>query len=266
MVALALPMAAAYHRAPAGPAYLVKAFLHALFRRFGLDVVRYTPSRFPELRRLRVLEERAIGLVVDVGANNGDYARTIRRNGFGGRIVSFEPSSEAFCALQHAARADAAWEAHHLALGDRSGWADLHVAGNSLSSSLLLMRERHVRGAPESAVIGTERVRIARLDDIAETILGAAGRAFLKLDVQGYELQVLRGAVDTLSRVEAVEVELSLQSLYEGDSVFGDVLTALGDHGFSLVSLEDGFRDTDTRELLQVDGLFERLPIRRSHG
>ena len=80
---------------------------------------------------------------------------------------------------------------------------------------------------------------------------------FSKLDVQGTELAVLDGAAQTLSQVQALEIELSLFSLYDGDALIGDVLRRLDDEGFNLLSFHGGFREP-SGQLLQVDALFVR--------
>jgi FkbM family methyltransferase len=224
----------------------------SLLRRLGIDVVRYAPRNYPHLRRPLLLVDEDVDVVLDVGANDGSWARELRRAGLRGRIVSFEPLAESFAALERSAD----WEIHRLALGDRAGRARLHVSANRQSSSLLPMLDRHERAAPESAVIRSEEVEVARLDDLGAVRAGE--HAYLKLDVQGAELDVLRGAARTLESVRVVEAELSAVELYEGQALLGQVVEYLRAAGFDLIGLEPTFRDRVTGDLLQMNGLFRR--------
>jgi FkbM family methyltransferase len=226
-----------------------------MLRRLGVEVVRANDETVFELKRLRLIRDQRIDAVLDVGANRGQWARQLRRQGYAGRILSFEPLADAFVELERAAAGDPAWECRRVALGEADGEAELHVAGNSTSSSLLPMLERHRASAPESAYTGSEPVPAARLDTIAP----AGDRPFLKLDVQGYELSVLRGGERTLARVRAAECELSLVPLYEGQALLTEVVAELDESGLALVALERGFREPGTGRLLQLNGLFVRV-------
>ena len=93
---------------------VVRAQLH----RMGLDVIRYDAERSAELQRWQLFEERGIDLVLDVGANQGQYAGAMRRKGYHGRIVSFEPLASAYRELERRASAVPGWETRHFALGD----------------------------------------------------------------------------------------------------------------------------------------------------
>ena len=232
--------------------------MRALLRRFGYTLVAIEGARPAVPTRRSVLERYGISVVVDVGANTGQFGRTVRAEGYRGRIVSFEPVADAFDELARRAARDPAWDCRRLALGDRDGVAEIHVAGNSVSSSLLTVLDRHVAAAPGSRTARTESVPIACLDSVAGEVLPVAGAAYLKLDVQGAELAVLRGAEANLARVAAIEAELSLVPLYEGQPLFAEVVRRLDAAGFALVSVEQGFTDPATGELLQLDGLFVR--------
>jgi len=206
--------------------------------------------------RAQLLDERRIDVVVDVGANEGLYAARLRAHGYHGRIVSLEPLSLAFAKLERASAADARWQCIRTAVGARSGTATLNVAGNWASSSLLLMDARLPELEPRTAYVGTEECRVATLDELC--VVAPGERGFLKADVQGYELEVLRGAEDTLPRVEALDVELSLVPLYEDAPTAHEVTRYLEERGFTLRSTEPAFRDPRTGDVLQVDALFAR--------
>lgn len=227
-------------------------------RRAGFDLVRYDPSRTPELRRVRLIADRGVDLVLDVGANTGPFARALREAGYAGRIVSFEPQLAAFSELEAASGSDLAWDCRRVALGSSDGTVELHVAGNSSSSSLLEMTEQHVTSAPESRYVTSERVELRRLDTIRDEVVRRDDTVYLKVDVQGFELEVLRGAEETLEQVVAVEAELSFVPLYEGGAALMDVVSHLDERGFHLLTLDPVFVDSRDGRLLQVDGLFAR--------
>lgn len=230
-------------------------------RRLGYELHPYDPEPAPadeDMRRARLLASERIDLLLDVGANEGQYAVRMRRAGFGGRIASFEPLSAAFAVLERRTAQDPRWEARRLALSDADGHAQIHVAGNSTSSSLLDMDERHVRSAPESAYVGTEHVQTARLDSLWDELVQDGDRVFLKLDVQGFEMHVLRGAARTLGELRGVQAELALTRLYEGDSPWRKVVDHLAAQGFELAGVEPGFGDPESGRMLQFDGVFLR--------
>lgn len=211
-----------------------------------------------DARRMRLMDSLAIDLVLDVGANAGQYAQGLREAGFAGRIVSFEPLSEAFANLERHAVPDRSWEVHHRALGDEDGTAPINVAGNSWSSSLLPMGSRHLASAPESAYVDIEEVALSRLDSLWDEVVRPGERVWLKLDVQGFEGRVLRGAEGCQRSLAAVQLEMSLVPLYEGEDTWRELVDYLEEAGFELGGLEPGFSDPISGRLLQFDGIFIR--------
>jgi FkbM family methyltransferase len=201
-----------------------------------------------------------VDVVLDVGAATGGYGMGLREGGYQGRICSFEPLEDAFTVLERTAADDPRWSCLRLALGPEPGMAEINVAGNSDSSSLLAMGERHARSAPESVYIGTETVEVSTVDAVQERLVGSGERVFLKLDVQGFELEVLRGAESALPRFHGVQAELSLVPLYERAPSWTEVITYLQDRGFHVAQLQPVFADPATGEVLQVDGIFTRNP------
>ena len=97
-----------------------------------------------------------------------------------------------------------------------------------------------------------------RLDALGSEVLGGAQRIFLKLDVQGYERQVLEGATDCLDRVVAIDCELSLIELYVGQPLFREMIDYLDDLGFEPYHLDRTLSNESTGKTLQLDSLFVR--------
>lgn len=228
-------------------------------RRLGFDIVPYRAGSHAVARRQRLIAHHRIDTVLDVGANAGQFGLELRRLfGYRGRIVSFEPLSGAFTKLQRAARGDSNWRVLNMALGDSRGTQTIHVAGNSESSSILDMLSLHVEAAPRSRYTGEEAIRVETLDAIFEETCPSAKSVYLKIDTQGYEAQVLRGAARSLERIDTIQVEMSLAPLYAGQALFDDLYADLRSKGYALVAVENNFGDARTGHLLQIDGIFRR--------
>lgn len=241
-----------------------KAVKHLLRNVFGLDV-RWLKNAPPSAAQLNAQQlttsfrEFGIDLILDVGANRGQFACEIRSAGYSGRIVSFEPLAEAHALLLRESAGDANWSAHpRCALGDHAGEVEINIAGNSDSSSILPMLEMHRQVAPQSAYQDRERVPLQTLDAVAGPYLKEMQAPFLKIDTQGFEWQVLDGARDTLPHIRGVMVELSLVPLYEGQHLWREVMDRLEAAGFTLWAFTPAFSDVGQGRTLQVDGVFFR--------
>lgn len=197
-----------------------------------------------------------VSLVLDVGANQGQYAERLRAAGYTGDIVSFEPGTQAFKLLQKAAAADPRWSVRRAAVGSEEGSLVLNVSANSVSSSLLGVNQLHLEAAASSEVIRTEQVEVI---DLASLYVESDDRAILlKIDTQGFELPVLEGLGALADRVQLVQVELSLVELYLGQASYLQVLLKLEQLGFEPVGVLPGFAHPETRDLLQMDVLARR--------
>jgi FkbM family methyltransferase len=220
------------------------------FRSLGLEVGRYGDGLADQ--RSRILRATPECVVWDVGANTGQYGQDLRDADFHGLIVSFEPNSRAFHELKVRASRNEPWQTERVALGRSAGVANLNIAKNSQSSSLMPMLPTHYMAAPTSVYIDTEAVQVKSLDSFASVCLGPA---YLKIDTQGFEMEVLEGAVTLLTQVIALEVELSLVPLYDDAPLMPEVLTHLYDMSFRLIALERVFWDRDSGRTLQINGL-----------
>jgi FkbM family methyltransferase len=236
---------------------LHRAVVRAL-RRAGWDLHRH-PGWFDFAhRRAVLLRARGVDLVVDVGANAGQYGEELREYGYGGEIVSMEPLREPYARLAARAGGDPRWTALRTAAGSQPGELTINVAANSDSSSALAMLDRHLDAAPQSAYVGHEQAPVDRLDAIADPYVARARRPYLKIDTQGFEWDVLDGAAELLPRLAGVELELSLVALYEGQRTWLELVERMAAVGLRPVGLGHDFWDERTGETLQVDGIFVR--------
>lgn len=224
-----------------------------------LDIARVDPAGHYLVKRRALLDLYKIDLVLDVGANTGQYGELLRAIGYKGRIVSFEPLRAEYEKLNRIASDDGGWIAFNYALGDRDGTATINIAGNSYSSSLLHMLPTHLRSAPESKYVGSEEIRIRRLDDVFGDVCPKNSNVYLKIDTQGFEKPVLDGAVASLTHIDTIQIEMSLVPLYENQLLFIDLFRFLVDKGYRPVQFEPGFADEATQHLLQMDGIFRRV-------
>lgn len=209
---------------------------------------------------VKQLEAHRVDTVIDIGANSGQYASDLRMAAYTGRIVSFEPLSDAFSLLLRNASKDPLWECRQCAVGDVDGMISINVAGNAgASSSILPMLKSHQDAFPPANYIGTEQVPIHRLDGLTPKVVGSNSVVFLKIDVQGFEKQVIAGAQSTISdHVEGMQLELSFIPLYEGGMLIREALDLVYSLGFTLTGLLPGFADPRTGRMLQADGIFFR--------
>ena len=193
--------------------------------------------------------------VLDVGSNSGQFALALREAGFTGRIISFEPVTQTFRELEANASRDANWQCWNLALGDKPGELPIHISGSSLSTSLLPIGNLHIELMPQSKEVGVEMVKVVKLDDWAEgKKLGA--RIYLKLDDQGYELAVLRGASQLLKSVVGAVVELNFRPLFDGQSKYHEVLREMETYGFFFSHLTSVYLHPQAQTFLWADAVF----------
>jgi FkbM family methyltransferase len=240
---------------------MLKAKFRRLLRKRGYDVVRYLPASHDIARRMHLLESFGIQMVLDVGANTGQYATHLRESGYVGEITSFEPLSTAFSILQHNAREDSRWKAVNLAIGDTNGSMEMNVSRNSVSSSFLEMLPAHLQSAPDSVYVSREVVEVRTMDSVVEKYCPEGVRTYLKVDAQGFELKVLTGAEKSLDKITGIQIEMSLVPLFKGGATIGQMIGYLEERGYCLMSVEPGFCDETTGQLLQVDGVFFRQKV-----
>ena len=237
-----------------------KRIIKKILQGFGILVRKYNSATSDELRRAKLLQHYGIDLVFDIGANKGEYAIGIIDAGYEGRIVSFEPLSSAYSIIGKKIMNYGNWAlAPRCAIGSSNSEIEINISANSVSSTLLNILDLHIEGAPESRIVAKEKVSVFSLDEIGPGFIGNAKNLFLKIDVQGFEQEVLKGAEKMIAKAKGIEIEISLIPLYEGQSwLLLEVLAYMKEKGFQLTSIDPAFTDHRTGKVLQCNGVFFR--------
>lgn len=209
-----------------------------------------------------LLAQQEINLVIDVGANVGQFAKSLRRLGYKGTIASFEPLQQVYRELKASSDLDPGWHAHQLALGAEETIATMHCyAGSDFSSMLPVTDFARERFKWRTDHKGVEDVRVRNLSSIwADTVAtsGSPTRAFLKLDTQGFDLEVLAGAEDVIDNIHIIQTELSLKSVYAGAPRYLETLAEIERNGFEITGMYPVSRDKQTLAIIEYDCVMSR--------
>ena len=245
---------------------MIGKILQPVLRRFGYDLIPF-PTRGWHLRQhsLRagvseVLDSMQINCVIDVGANYGQYGEFLRQIGYKGRIVSFEPVAKSFDLLAERAKSDPAWQVHRLAAGSANQPVEMNVMDSDQFSSLLPMNSYgRSRYPAQTVVTRVEQVNVVRLDSMMDEVTAGLDnpRVYLKMDTQGYDLQVLEGASGCLPLVFGLQSEIALRPLYEGMPNYLISLAQLNALGFVITSVVPVSRD-ENFHVIEFDCLMSR--------
>lgn len=220
---------------------------------------RRTAAWFSYQAQIRsIIEKFEINVVIDVGANRGQFARKLRSFYFKD-IHSFEPVTFAFEKLAEAASSDSNWHVYKLALGSQESTQKIHVSNATDFSSLLRTNDYCIQrfgGRAESEK--EEVVSVRRLDELLGELLPDMEnkRIFLKMDTQGYDTEVFKGLGDKIKYVIALQSEVSLISIYEGMPHWTESISIYEKAGFGVVGMFPVTRDSD--RIIEYDCLLER--------
>jgi FkbM family methyltransferase len=200
-----------------------------------------------------------IQIVLDVGANRGQYHDFLREDvGFQGQIISFEPVSKYINLLRSRLSTDAQWSVHGFALGSESGEAEINVTQSPGLNSFLAARSDIVQNYwNENSIIGVEKVQIRTLDDVLTEagIDCATTGVYLKLDTQGFDLQVIKGASRSLKSIRALQTEASIRPIYKEMPTYTETISTMNENSFDLSGMFPVSHDKNLR-LIELDFLF----------
>jgi FkbM family methyltransferase len=226
----------------------------------GLRPPQTALDRISELAFLKqLLADLAIDCVLDVGANRGQFATELRKIGYTGYIVSFEPVKREYLKLQAAFRKDARWRGYQLALGSSDEMKPIMIPPYLTEMSSLLEPAAHARVGGEN--YQTEMVEVRRLDGVFASRLGdlPVSRIFLKMDTQGYDLEVFKGTSGCRTLIHGIQSELSVRPVYEGMPHYLEALDTYESAGFELDNFSVVARRSDGA-LVEMNCFMRRGP------
>jgi len=231
---------------------IFKKSVKTIFRACGLDV-RRTWQFLPYLW----LRNCNIRTVLDVGANTGQFALRIHALLPEAKIYSFEPLADCYAVLRKNMNGIDDFYSFNVALGNENGKCDIYRNACSHSSSLLPMQNLHKQAFPQTAQAELEEIEICRLDDVAH-MLELNDNVLIKIDVQGFEDQVIMGGQDVIARAHVLIVETSFEPLYQGQVLFDGIYAMLTAKGFEIRGGEEPLRNPEDTRILQCDSIFVR--------
>ena len=202
-----------------------------------------------------LLRETEVNLVIDVGANVGQFATSLRGAGYTGRIASFEPVGEPFRRWRRASRDDPEWQVHQCALGDKDGQATINArpGTDQLDATLSEFGENWSAKLRETSA---ETIQVRRLDSMFDELtagLEQPVRAYLKMDTQGFDLQVFEGATGVLDQFVAMQSEASCVPIYDDMPRLPEQMLTYEKLGFETVGMFAVSRDRPTMRVIEFD-------------
>jgi FkbM family methyltransferase len=224
---------------------LIKKFL----RKQGFDIVTYH-SFWDD-----IAAPMGIRTIFDIGANEGYFSAHMRKCFPKAMIYAFEPLHDCFETLNQKMPSDTHFHSFNVALGEERRDAVINRSSSHPSSSLLPMAGLHKKLYPGSAEHSAETIQVERLDDIMNNVPFEAP-ALVKIDVQGFEASVIRGALKTLKGCKIVVVENSFVTLYEGQALFAEIHDLLHGLGYSYRGRSETHYDPATKEPIYEDSVF----------
>jgi FkbM family methyltransferase len=201
-----------------------------------------------------LIRQLGVNCVLDVGANVGQYARRLRRGGYAGRIVSFEPVPAIAEKLRDAARDDPEWRVVECALGDADEEAEINVRPGSMSS-LLPSSEFGKTWHDRLKEAEAQKISVRRLDGLFDEAVAGIDepRVYLKLDTQGYDMQAFAGAGDRLKEIAGMQSEVACVPIYDGMPRLPDQIAAYESAGFEITGMFPVTRHRASLRVIEFD-------------
>jgi FkbM family methyltransferase len=216
----------------------------------------------PRNRLINLLRQWEFSTVIDAGSHDGTWSRDVvpfLNLETNPTVLLIDPITEPKESNVQFLSKISNLITHKVAIGSTSGFMSFNVASNAgESSSFLEFAKAHTEAAPEVFYQKKQEIQLIKLDEVTT---GLKGPILLKLDLQGFEIQALQGAIETISRVSVIVVEASLVETYEGGSTLLGLMTFLSKFDFQLVGLVESFSEKNYGKMIQMDAVFARSKL-----
>lgn len=226
-----------------------RSFVNRILRPTHLEIRQIDPDAHIDSFLMALFEALQVNCVIDVGARHGEFGTLLRQHGYRGAILSFEPVHENVRILQQVAERDAQWHVFPFALGSEPSHELINVAAASNYSSFLEVSEYGISADAKMETKEQMIVEVHRLDALFDEITAHIPDpcVYLKMDTQGWDMEVFRGAKGCLAGIRALQSELSLQPLYDNQTNWLDALAEFQAGGFEISNFFTVFRDDQLR-------------------
>jgi len=207
---------------------------HQIANIFGYQLKRKTKLYNAQNTIKSLIDLQQVDLVIDVGANIGQFASELRSTGYTGEIISFEPVVSTYLQLVENSKTDPLWKPINIGLGSKNEEISINTSSFSVFDSILKLNDFAVKNWESLEVESTELIRISTLDQFVFENKLQDRRIFLKLDTQGYDLEAFRGASNSIHLIKAMQSEVSFVQIYEGMPNFRESLDTYLASGFQI--------------------------------
>jgi FkbM family methyltransferase len=232
--------------------------MNIFFRKIISKLSKYSIIYENAFDLLKVINFHDIDVVLDVGASWGGYAKTLRRFGFKNKIISFEPTSDSHSKLLMNSLNDDDWQVHKkiIVSNQKLKKLSINVSKDFDNSSLLNSTKLHIENHQNAKYSHKEEIECDTLDNLIDFYSIDDKNLMLKIDVQGSEMNVLKSGINNLKKFKLVQVELSLQTLYEGQILYKEIIDFMNGNNFDIWSIYPGYKKKSVGQLYQFDVIF----------
>jgi FkbM family methyltransferase len=239
----------------------MKKFIQNQLNKFGYQIInKSTYAKYLKIQKWNFLKNIEIRSIIDIGANEGQFITEILDIFPNSQIYSFEPLNDCYEKIVLNFKNNKKIHSFNFALGGQEGETIFQRSSASPSSSVLRMSNLHKKLYPFTANLVEEKVKIKRLDDVLKDVK-LEHYILLKIDVQGAEAEVIKGASEILKKVHIVIIEVSYATLYENQPLFKDIFTLLESHDFIYTGNMEQFINPLTNAPLFADAIFIKKEI-----
>lgn len=236
---------------------IIKNIINSFLSIFNLKLNKITLSNNFYYYIVRTLIHYKIDLVLDVGANTGQFSEKIINFGYKKKIISFEPMLKAHRELSIKSKKFKNWEIYdRVGIGKKKGVKILNISKNSVSSSILEINKIHLKQEPNAKFISKEKINLISLDYLLKKKFFKKKRIFLKIDTQGYEKEIIKGASKVLNNLHCIMLETSITPMYKGEESYTKIIKFMKKKGFYVWAIERGFSNKNTGRVNQLDIIF----------